>query len=466
MDPKDSQTNLVPWSQPDSIKAEIVDVDFLEEQHQLQLQRRRWRTWVFVSALLITAGGGGLWYWQQTTQSPSPAIAQPKGLPPRPIETVKLQTGRGAQTIQLAGEVNAPETTTLRSQTSGVVRQMFVNIGDPVQAGQTIAILDAADQQLALAQAQAELAEAKSNLAMLTRGTRPEVLAQRRAALSAAQAQEAKEFDNLKRSQELADAGALSQRLLIEAQTEANTAKGNRLEAAAELAEATAGPLPEQIDAQRANVAAAQARVNQVKLTLQRTQVRAATDGIVSTRTVSVGDYVQNGGELITFVDRAIVDIFLEVPETYTGQINLGQSVTLRSRALPDWVRSAAITGLVPVANNQSRRQLVRVRLTNPPADLLPGMAIQAELKVAAPQGGFVVARDTLTRRADQWLVFKIAQGKAQQIEVELLSDMGKTALIQSNQLQPGDDIVLRGGDGLQDGAAVNVVKGAKPQSR
>ena len=466
MDPTDSQSNIVQWSQPELIQAELLDSDVFEVPVQTEPQPQRSGAMLLIGFIVLIAGGSGIWHWQQSsqTQTPAPAIAQPKGPPPRPVETVKLQTGRGVQSIQLGGEVNAPESATLRSLTTGVVQQMFVDIGDPVRVGQTIAILDSSDQQLALAQAQAELAQAKSNLAMLTRGTRPEVLAQRKAALEAAAAQEAKELDNLKRSQELADAGALSQRLLIEAQTETSTAKGNRLEAAAELAEATAGPVPEQIEAQRASVAAAQARVNQVKLTLQRTQVRAVADGIVSARTVSVGDYVQSGGEILTLVDRAIIDIFLEVPEAYAGQINVGQTVTLRSRALPNWQRSAAITGLVPVADSQTRRQLVRVRLTNPPVDLLPGMAIQAELKVTPARGGFVIDRDALTRRTDQWLVFKIVQGQAQQIGVELLSDMGETALIASTQLQPGDDIVLRGGDGLKDGAAVNVVNGDNPQ--
>ena len=462
MDSTDSQAKLVQWDQPDPLEVDFIDADILEDVPQPVRVRRSWRMWLLLGIALILGGGGGFWYWQQSSQAPAPAVAQPKGPPPRPIETVKLQAGQGSQTIQLAGEVNASETTTLRSQTSGVVQQLFVNIGDSVQAGQTIAILDSADQQLSLAQAQAELAQAKSNLAMLTRGTRPEVLAQRRAALESAQAQETKELDNLKRTEELAAAGALSQRLLIEAQTEANTAKGNRLAAEAELAEATEGPVPEEIEAQKANVAASQARVKQVKLTLQRTDVRAAADGIVSARTVSVGDYVENGGEIITLVDRDIVDIFLEVPEAFAGQVSAGQAVTLRSRALPNWQRAAAISGAVPVADSQTRRQLVRVRLNNPPLDLLPGMAIQAELKVPSQRSGFTVSRDALTRKADQWMVFRVNQDKAQQVEVELLNDMGETVLIQSNQLQAGTDIVLRGGDALQDGAVVNVINGPK----
>jgi hypothetical protein len=66
----------------------------------------------------------------------------------------------------------------------------------------------------------------------------------------------------------------LSQRLLVEATASVDTARGERLEAQAQLAEAQAGPIREEIAAQQANTTAAQAEVNQARLTQLRTQVK------------------------------------------------------------------------------------------------------------------------------------------------------------------------------------------------
>jgi len=98
------------------------------------------------------------------------------------------------------------------------------------------------------------------------------------------------------------------------------------------------------------------------------------------------------------------------------------------------------------------------VRLDNPPQGLLPGMAISANLQLAANTEGFVVSRDALTRKQDKWLVFAVEDGKAKQMEVEMVADMGQQVAISGNDLQPSQKIVLRGGDGLKDGAKVKVL--------
>jgi multidrug efflux pump subunit AcrA (membrane-fusion protein) len=84
-------------------------------------------------------------------------------------------------------------------------------------------------------------------------------------------------------------------------------------------------------------------------------------------------------------------------------------------------------------------------------------MAVQAQLQIPSNTPSFVVPRDALTRREDRWLVFTIADGKARQIEVELVADMGEKMAIANSQLRPGQAIVVRGGDGLKDGAVVKV---------
>ena len=427
-------------------------IDKPKQQQPLRKPRRRWLR--LLLPLLLLGGLIGIWRSVASkNEQPQPAAAQAP--PARPVETLALTSGNGVKRVSLLGQVEASQRATIRSRTAGVVEQVLVQAGSNVRQGETIAILDNADQGLALAEAQARLTQERSNLLRLEVGTRSEVIAQRQSELRSTQAREREAQDNLRRTSSLTREGALSQRVLVEARTAVDAARSERLRAAAALAEAQAGPTKEEIDAQRAVVAAAQSAVNQARLALKRARVTAPSDGVVESRLVSVGDYVQANGSIVTMVNRQNVDVFLELPEELSSQVMPGLPVTLTARALPEWQGRATVTGVVPAANSNSRRQMVRVRLNNSQRNLLPGMAIQGQLELRSNRPSFVVPRDAAIRREDKWLLYTVDGGKAKQHEVELIADMGKEMAVYNQQLQPGQPIIVRGGEGLSDGAAV-----------
>ncbi|NER83565.1 MAG: efflux RND transporter periplasmic adaptor subunit [Leptolyngbya sp. SIO1D8] len=417
-------------------------------------RRYRWFPWLVIGAL---AGGGLVWFVNGASREAPASETIAQGPPPRPVEVTRLTTGEGIQSVELIGQVEAGTSATVRSQTSGVVQQILVEPGDAVSTGATIAVLDDADQRLALSQAQANLASERSNLAELEVGTRPEIIEQRRALLQSAQIREAETQDNLQRTQELVNAGALAERSLIEARAAVDDAQASRLEAAAALAEATAGPTAEEIAAQEAIVTANQAAVDQTQLSLSRTQIQATAAGTVESRMAHVGDYLEAGDPILSMIDRSDLDIFLEIPEDLASQITPGLAIDLTTRALPEWQGQAAIAGIIPTADEASRRQRVRLQLADPPPGLLPGMAIQGTLALESNTPGFTISRDALVQRAGEWMVFAISDNQAQAIEVELVADMGTSVAIAADQLQDGQSIVITGAEGLQDGAVVNV---------
>jgi HlyD family secretion protein len=407
----------------------------------------------------LLPGAGILWGIAVWLRPPTPTAGK-KAPPPRPVEVTTVQSGTGVTRTTLLGQVEALTQATIRAQTSGLVREILVQPGDRVRRGQTLVILDNSDQTLALAQAQARLAEERSALARLEVGTRPEIIAQRQAELKAAQAREREAQDRLNRDTQLVKEGAIAERALVEARTALEDARSNRLRAQAALAEAQAGATQEERDSQRARVATAQALVQQLELQKQRTRITAPSDGAIRTRAVSVGSLVENGDPVVTLVDASALDIYLELAETLAGQIRPGQSVTLTSRSLPGWETTASISAVVPATDPSSRRQQARIRLSNPPTGLLPGMAVQADLQSNSTPG-LVIPRDALTRRNQEWLVFTIQTGdppQAQAVPVELVMDMGTQVVIRHPELRPGQKIVLRGGDGLRDKSPVKIV--------
>lgn len=496
------------------------------EEQQAENRQKRTKSSQFTGWIIpIVILGGGITLWQILGPSTMGTTeTNNQGPPPKPVETVLLNSGEGNRQLRLLGQVEAGGQATLSSQVSGTVEKILVKEGDRVTSGMIVAILDDADGQIALAEAQARLVQEQSNLERLEVGTRSEIIVQRKAELTAAQAREQEARDNLERlialqpdlmkqrqaeleaarSREkeaqdnlqrikgLSLEGALSERALVEAearadetrnqrlraeavlkaeetstrqdiaqaQTRVDNARSDRLRVTAILAEAQAGPRKEEIDAQRGVVQAAQAAVEQAKLRLERTQIRASVSGIVQSRQADPGDYLEVNDPILSLVSDHSLDIFLEIPESLSGQVTQGMQVNLFARALPNWQKLTQITAVVPSANNNSRRQLVRVSLNNPPEQLLPGMAIQADLIMPIiDKNTFTVPRDALTRRGDQWLLFTVNNNQAEQLEVELIEDLGENVIISNPQLKQGQSIVIKGGDGLKDDATVTIIQ-------
>lgn len=185
------------------------------------------------------------------------------GLPPVPISLLTLEKASLSEEVSLLGEGRSRSDSSLNSLTTGVVSQLLVDVGDEVTAGQTVAYLDGTDQRIALAEAEARLAESKSRLAELVNGTRPEVLTQReaeyRAALArvkeaesslkavrslapqlvkqvegdylASKAAEQDAADEYRRTQELVRQGALSKRELVRLRAAWDRARGELVRA-------------------------------------------------------------------------------------------------------------------------------------------------------------------------------------------------------------------------------------------
>ncbi len=493
----------------------------LEKNQTEADQKIRLSKWLL--SLLILGSGWGVWQFFSPSPMASQAEISQTLPPAKPVITTTLTTGEANRKVKLLGQVEAGEKSTLSSQIDGTVKQILVKEGDRISKEMVVAILDDADVKLALAEAKAKLAQEQSNLQRLELGTRSEIITQRQAQLQSAQAREteaqanldslitlqpdiiaqrkaelesaktrAKEAeDNLARIKTLSDEGAISERALVEAQSSLDTAfsqvlraesalkaqetqsrqeisearttleniRHQSLQIKASLAEAEAGFTVEEIEAQKSLVNLAQANVKKAELALQRTKIKAPFSGIIQSRNVDTGDYVEISDSIVTLVNDRRLDIFLEIPENLTGQVSQGMTVNLSARALPDWQRKTVITAVIPSADSTSRRQLVRVTLDNPPPELLSGMAIQANLEIpVAINDGFVVPRDALTRRGDKWLLFAVENNQAKQLEIQMLGDLGEEVIISNAQLQPGKVIVLTGGDGLRDNSAVKVV--------
>ena len=104
------------------------------------------------------------------------------------LSTVAVTRGNLTQTVSGSGSVTANQTVDLAFQASGIVKEVKVQAGDTVKAGQTLATLDGRDLQSKVAAAQASLASAEATLSQKQKGnSTPAEIASAQAALDSAQ---------------------------------------------------------------------------------------------------------------------------------------------------------------------------------------------------------------------------------------------------------------------------------------
>lgn len=434
------------------------------------------------------------------------------GPPPVPVSFVELTQEQLAERVTLLGESRSDADGAVNSLTNGVVSRLLVDVGDEVVAGEEVAYLDGVEQRIALAEAEARLAEGQAKLNEYLNGTRPSVLRQRESETKAAQARlreaenrlkavrqsapnlvkqvegdyraakaaEEDAADNFRRTQELVNQGALSERDLVSVRAARDRAKGELLraeqardvqatnnerdladaEAAVEmaraevaryqalLAESREGVRAEVVDAQREVVAALRAARDRAEVDYQRTIVKANSRGTIKSRVASVGDRLEAGDPVFELGGRD-VEFYFEVPEGARGKVKAGQTVLLG----PDEIEGK-VAGVAQAVNKESRRQSIRVTTSN--ESFLPGEAVSAVLLLPVQGDYLVTKRDALVDKKGQWVLFTVGpENKAEQHNVDLVAGVGEKVAVRTSELKADTEIVGRGAPGLYPGATV-----------
>jgi HlyD family secretion protein len=293
--------------------------------------------------------------------------------------------GAGAGDLEASGTVEAVEAD-LGFTASGRIETVAVQEGDTVRAGDELARLDRAETTARREQAVAQARAAKATLLELERGSRPEEIAQARAAAQAADerlADAQRDFDRVKTL--LADR-VVSQQEYDKALTalDVTRAQGDQAREALQLVEA--GPRRERIEAARASLASAEAQVRTLDATLANMVIRAPFAGLVTVRHHEAGEIVQAGAAAITLLNRKDRWVKIYVPETRIGATGVGQRATITTDTFPgrtfpgevSYVASTAEFTPKTVQTREERVKLVyavKVRITGDPGHVLkPGM--------------------------------------------------------------------------------------------
>jgi HlyD family secretion protein len=417
---------------PSDPKRATNDVEQSQQAERLQSLRiehppeepasGRWR-WLVVAGCVLAGAAAAAAYWYR----PTDAVVR--------IEAARSLTSEpsAASVLDATGYVTARRAATVSSEITGKVREVLIEEGQTVEAGQVLAYLDDSIQRAEVALAEAQLDAARS------------VLAETQAQLDEANR-------NLARVRELAA------RQLASAQD-------------LDAAEASAATLAARLETGRENVGVAERSVELRRRQLDVYAIRAPFAGVVIDKNAQPGEMISpisaGGGftrtGICTLVDMDSLEIEVDVNEAYIQRVATGQNVTAVLDAYPDAPMPARVIAIVPAADRQRATVRVRIGFVETDPRVLPDMGVKVAFLEAATAGteaaaptGVSVSVSAVHGAAPSQFVWVVESDRARRRAVADVDLVGSRARIGSG-LTAGERVNVGGPDDLADGDPVTI---------
>lgn len=289
--------------------------------------------------------------------APTPAAsgAAPTVVEVAHVDLIPVKEGPLARTVSVAGLLVPLRQTLLTAELDGRVAEITVRAGDKVTQGQVLARMDPEDINSRIAESRANVAAARAQLDLAER--------------------------TQQRNEELQAKNFIS----------ANSLDGSR----SALASA------------RENLRAREAQLSLVLQALPKATVRAPLKGVVSDRSIEVGQHIGTNARLFSIVDLTELEFAAKLPMSEIGAVKIGQSVSLSVEGL-----SAPVTGRIerisPIAEDASRMIPVFIRVANPGETLKGGMVARGQIVVAGQDKALSISDQAL--RDDQGKPWALVQ--------------------------------------------------------
>lgn len=211
--------------------------------------------------------------------------------------------------------------------TTAQIETLNVRRGDRVTSGEVVAQLEKSDAKISVAQAEAAVAKAQSELANLREGKRPEEIQVIEATLTSAKAQADEANRSVERIAKLVERGAATQTQLDDARTALEVARAKVAEAQANLDVAKLPARPQQIAAAEAAVRSGQADLDKANWVLEKRDLHAPADGIVSNVIHRAGEIVSPSTPVLSILPDGAVKLSLFLPEQSLSSLHVGDKL-------------------------------------------------------------------------------------------------------------------------------------------
>ncbi len=273
---------------------------------------------------------------------------------------------------------------------------IHVQDGQMLQAGDLILEQDPARLEGILAQQTALRDQSAARLAELQRGPRPETIRQARAQLESLQASAKNAAASLARAKEVFARNLSDQATLDAAITRWKTTAAAEQAASESLEQLLNGTTVEELQQATAALAAAQARVSQVELDLERLKIYAPVSGMLDKRLYQLGERPQVNATVAVILDAARTYARVYVPEPLRASVQPGEQLTVKidgaSRPFTGTVRwvsaDASFTPYFALTEHDRSRLSYLAEVDLPDAAALPsGIPLEVDFPANTPSG-------------------------------------------------------------------------------
>jgi RND family efflux transporter MFP subunit len=322
------------------------------------------------------------------------------------VTAARLTRAELKRTISMTGSVFAWQDVIIASEVGGYrVGEVFVDVGDRVTKGQRLVALSKALLETEVA-------------------TKDAMLSQRRAELANAESA-------LERGKSLSNMNVLSE---------------------ADLDRLTSEQL-----ASRARLESARADLETSQLRLKFTDVTAPDDGVITSRTVTVGQIAQAGAEMLRLLRNGRIEWRGEAPETRLAELEPGQHVSIFTADGTPYTGTIRVVS--PTISAGNRTAIVYVDL---PSDerLRPGMFARGEIEIGTSPALTVPLESIVSTDGYSYVFVLNADNTVVRRRIETGAVSAGSMEVMSG-LDGGEMIVIKGAGFLKDGDLVNVGNGA-----
>jgi HlyD family secretion protein len=385
--------------------------------------------------------------------------------PPVPVQVTAVSQATIRHIVGGDGALFPVDQANVMPKISAPVQKFYVNRGDHVRQGQLLAVLENRDLVAATVESKGAVEQAESNLRATEGATVPESVV--KAQLDVESAREAR--DNAKKildsRQQLFKQGALAGRQVDESQA-AWAQANNQLRAAEEhLKTLQSVSKEEQIKGAAAQVQSAKAHLDSQETQVAYSRVVSPISGVVADRPLNAGEMANPGSPIITVVDISRVVARVAVPQAEVSAVKVGQTAALTQPDSKEEVEGK-VTVVSPAADPNTTTVQVWIQIDNPGERLKPGAAVHASIAaevykaatvvpIAAILPGETGGTAVLTVSSDS-IAHKrtVALGVREGNQVQILSGAN-----------PGEEVVVVGGMGIDDKTPVKIVTTAVEES-
>lgn len=208
------------------------------------------------------------------------------------------------------------------------------------------------------------------------------------------------------------------------------------------------------------NLRVAEAAVALAQAKLAKTDIKAPFSGIIGLRSVSSGDYVKEGADMVNLESIDPLKVDFRVPEIYMQQVQVGQSLTVALDALPGRKFEGKVFAVNPLVDAAGRAVVIRAMVRNPDTSLRPGMFARVSLITRDEKNALVIPEQAVVPQGEEQFVFKVVDGRAMRVKVEL--GQRRDAKVEVLKGLAANDLVVTAGQlKLRDGVGVTVASPA-----